>query len=322
MADQLTITLTQSTQTQTNASNLSVVIVCMNNKRYLEPCLQSLYDAGLAHRFDVVVTDNGSTDGTQAMLREKFPAVQVIQNDRNVGLSRASNQGIQATRGRYVLLLNDDTLVNRTSLEAMIEYLDRHPKAGGVGGRLLNPDGSFQAAGNKFPSLVEEFLIATRLGNLIWRNYPDRGYPDKETVVDWIGSACVLLRRAALDQVGLLDETYFIYGDEADLQYRLKRAGWRVVYSPNVTTIHYGGRSMNRWRRRRMVYRGKMLFFKKNYGSLQAGVLRIVLGVLSLLKLAVWGVAYILPPWRERARQELSSNMDVVKLCWNLNQSA
>ncbi|CAG0942288.1 N-acetylglucosaminyl-diphospho-decaprenol L-rhamnosyltransferase [Anaerolineae bacterium] len=322
MAEQLTQTPTQSTQPQTNVPDLSVVIVCMNNKRYLEPCLQSLYDAGLAHRFDVVVTDNGSTDGTQAMLREKFPAVQVIQNDRNVGLSRASNQGIQATRGRYVLLLNDDTLVNRTSLEAMIEYLDRHPKAGGVGGRLLNPDGSFQAAGNKFPSLVEEFLIATRLGNLIWRNYPDRGYPAKETVVDWIGSACVLLRRAALDQVGLLDETYFIYGDEADLQYRLKRAGWQVVYSPNVTTIHYGGRSMNRWRRRRMVYRGKMLFFKKNYGSLQAGVLRIVLGVLSLLKLAVWGVAFILPPWRERARQELSSNMDVVKLCWNLNQSA
>lgn len=322
MADQLTIASTQSTQTQTRVPDLSVVIVCMNNKRYLEPCLQSLYDAGLAYRVDVVVTDNGSTDGTQAMLREKFPTVQVIQNDHNVGLSRASNQGIQATRGRYVLLLNDDTLVNRTSLEGMIEYLDRHSKAGAVGGRLLNPDGSFQAAGNNFPSLVEEFLIATRLGNLIWRNYPDRGYPDKETVVDWIGSACVLLRRAALDQVGLLDETYFIYGDEADLQYRLKKAGWQVVYSPNVTTIHYGGRSMNRWRRRRMVYRGKMLFFTKNYGSLQAGVLRIVLGVLSLFKLAVWGIAFILPSWRERARQELNSNMDVVKLCWNLTQSS
>ncbi|MDZ7319281.1 MAG: glycosyltransferase family 2 protein [candidate division KSB1 bacterium] len=298
--------------------DLSIVIVCMNNKKYLEPCLRSLYDAGLSHRFEVVVTDNGSTDGTQTMLREKFPAVQLIQNDRNVGLSRASNQGIQATRGRYVLLLNDDTLVNSTSLDAMVDYLDTHPKVGAVGGRLLNPDGSFQAAGNSFPSLLEEFLITTRLGNLIWPNYPDRGHPNQETSVDWIGSACLLLRRQALDQVGLLDETYFIYGDEADLQYRLKKAGWQVVYLPNVTTIHYGGRSMNRWRRRKMVYRGKMLFFRKHYGFWQAGLLRIMLGSLSLLKLGIWGIASIFPQWRERAREELDSNIEVIKLCWKL----
>lgn len=298
--------------------NLSIVIVCMNNKKYLEPCLRSLYDAGLSHRFEVVVTDNGSTDGTQAMLREKFPAVQLIQNDRNVGLSRASNQGIQATRGRYVLLLNDDTLVNGTSLDAMVDYLDTHPKVGAVGGRLLNPDGSFQAAGNSFPSLLEEFLITTRLGNLIWPNYPDRDYPNQETPVDWIGSACLLLRRQALDQVGLLDETYFIYGDETDLQYRLKKAGWQVVYLPNVTTIHYGGRSMNRWRRRKMVYRGKMLFFRKNYGFWQASLFRIMLGSLSLLKLGIWGIASIFPRWRERAREELDSNIEVIKLCWKL----
>lgn len=298
--------------------DLSVVIVCMNNKKYLEPCLQSLYNAGLSHSFQVVVTDNGSTDGTQAMLREKFPAVQLIQNDRNVGLSRASNQGIQATRGRYVLLLNDDTLVNGKSLDTMVDYLDTHPKVGAVGGRLLNPDGSLQAAGNSFPSLLEEFLITTRLGNLIWPNYPDRGHPNQETPVDWIGSACLLLRRQALDQVGLLDETYFIYGDEADLQYRLKRAGWQVVYLANVTTIHYGGRSMNRWRRRKMVYRGKMLFFKKNYGVFRTSILRLMLAILSLGKMIVWGIAFIFPHLRERARQELQSNLDVVKLCWKL----
>ncbi len=298
--------------------DISIVMVCMNNQKYLAPCLASLFGAGLLHTFDVVVTDNGSTDGTQTFLREKYPQVQLIQNDRNVGLSRASNQGIQATRGRYVLLLNDDTLVNRESLDAMADYLDTHPKVGAVGGRLMNPDGTFQAAGNRFPSEWEEFLIATRLGSLIWPGYPDRGYPDKETVVDWIGSACVMLRRAALDQVGLLDEVYFIYGDEADLQYRLKRAGWLVVDLPNVTTIHYGGRSMDRWRRRKMVYRGKMLFFEKNHGALRAGLLRFMFAALSLFKLAIWGAAYWLPGKRERARQELRSNLDVVKLCWSL----
>jgi N-acetylglucosaminyl-diphospho-decaprenol L-rhamnosyltransferase len=296
--------------------DFSVVIVCMNNKKYLEPCLSSLYAARPSHRFQVVVIDNGSTDGTQAALREKYPAVHLIQNDHNVGLSRASNQGIQATRGRYVLLLNDDTLVNGASIDAMIEYLDSHPKVGAVGGRLLNPDGSFQAAGNKFPSLGEEFLIATRLGAIIWPGFPDRGYPARAEVVDWIGSACLMLRRDALDQVGVLDESYFIYGDEADLQYRLKRAGWQVVCLPNVTTIHYGGRSMDRWRRRKMVYRGKMLFFKKNYGPYQFGVVKTMLGLLSLFKIVIWGVAFPIPQWRERAQKELRSNVDVVGLCF------
>lgn len=318
MATSLTQPVVHSDPDQSTVPDLAIVMVCMNNKKYLEPCLQSLFAAGLACSIEVVVTDNGSTDGTQAMVREKFPMVQLIQNDRNVGLSRASNQGIMATRGRYVLLLNDDTLVNGASIDNMVRYLETHPRAGGAGGRLLNPDGSFQAAGNSFPSLLEEFLITTRLGNLIWRNYPDRGYPSAETPVDWIGSACVMLRRQALDQVGLLDETYFIYGDEADLQYRMKKAGWPIVYLPNVTTIHYGGRSMNRWRRRKMVYRGKMLFFQKNYGSLQSGILRVLLASSSLLKLVVWGMAFLLPQSRERAQQEIQSNIDVVKLCWKL----
>jgi GT2 family glycosyltransferase len=318
MEDQLTMTVTPPAQASEVVLDLSIVIVCWNNKRYLEPCLDSLYAAGLRSQFDVVVVDNGSTDGSQAMLRERFPEVQIVQNDHNVGLSRASNQGMQATRGRYVLLLNDDTLVNGPSLDAMVHFLDTHPEAGAVGGRLLNPDGSFQAAGNRFPSLREEFLIATRLGNLIWPGYPDRGYPDQVECVDWIGSACLLLRRAALDQVGLLDEEFFIYGDEADLQYRLKKAGWQTYYLPTVTTIHYGGRSMNRWRRRNMVYRGKMLFFKKNHSWLRAGALRAMLGGLSLFKMVAWGAALVWPQWRERARKELSSNADVVKLCWKL----
>jgi GT2 family glycosyltransferase len=293
-------------------------LVGWNNKAYMEQCLNSLYEGGLRSSFDAVVVDNGSTDGSQAMLREKFPQVQIIQNDHNAGLGKASNQGIEATQGRYVLLLNNDTLVNGPSFDAMVEFLDTHPEAGAAGGRLLNPDGSFQAAGNDFPSLHEEFLIATRLGTLIWPGYPDRGYSDKVEAVDWIGSACLLLRRAVLDQVGLLDENYFIYGDEADLQYRLKAAGWKVYYLPNVTTIHYGGGSMNRWGRRKMVYRGKMLFFRKNYGPFRTAALRVMLAALSLVKMVIWGATFVLPGWRERGQKELRSNIDVVRLCWNL----
>src|SRR5512146_2379651 len=122
-----------------NAPDLSIILVCWNNKEYLEQCLRSLYAAPLKCRFDVFVTDNGSKDSSQAMLREKFPEVGLIQNDRNLGLGKASNQGILASHGRYVLLLNNDTIVNAASLDAMVDFLDHHPAAGAVGGKLLNP---------------------------------------------------------------------------------------------------------------------------------------------------------------------------------------
>jgi hypothetical protein len=310
--------ISNAEKTQTVELVMSIVLVCWNNKDYLDPCLKSLYDANLRYSFDVVVVDNGSSDGSQEMLREKYPQVLIIQNDKNVGLGRASNQGIEATRGKYVLLLNNDTLVNGPAFEAMIELIEARPEAGAVGGKLLNPDGSFQSGYADFSTLREEFLIATHLGELIRPGYPSHGDTNEVRAVGWLSSACLLLRRAALDQVGLLDEEYFIYGDEADLQYRLIKAGWKVYYLPHATTIHYGGRSMNRWRRRKMVYRGKMMFYKKNYGSLQTKALQFMLGGLSLLKLVAWSPAYLVPAWRERARLELGSNLDVLRLCFRL----
>jgi len=306
---------------QTNGEtkpDMSVVLVCWNNKAYLEPCLRSLFDGGLRSSFDVVVVDNGSTDGSQEMLRAVFPQVKLIENGRNVGLGRASNQGIEATAGRYVLLLNNDTIVNGASLDALVEFMDRTPDAAVAGGRLLNGDGSFQAGHCRFSSLAEELLIATGIGNLQFRSNPFQLDSDRIREVDWVGSACCIVRRSALDQVGLLDEEYFIYGDEEDLQYRMKRAGWKVYYLPEVTTIHFGGRSMDRWRRRKMVYRGKMLFFRKNYGSLPTSILRFVFGALSAGKIVVWGIASASPRWRERARLEVRSNVEVMWLCFRL----
>ena len=115
--------------------DMSIVLVCWNNREYLRPCLESLYDGDLQSSFDVVVVDNGSTDGSQAMLRDEYPDVLIIQNNHNVGLGRASNQGIEATRGRYVLLLNNDTIVNGPSLDALVDFLEANPQAGAAGGR-------------------------------------------------------------------------------------------------------------------------------------------------------------------------------------------
>ncbi len=294
---------------------LSIVLVCWNNKAYLDPCLKSLYDSGMKNTFDVVVVDNGSTDGSQQMLKEKYPEIKVIQNAENVGLGKASNQGIEATSGKYVLLLNNDTIVNGPSFDAMIDFLDQNPEAGAVGGKLLNSDGTIQACYNYFSTLKEEFFVATRLGELIRPGYPAIMNAEEIKSVEWLGSACLMLRRVALDQVGLLDESYFIYGDEADLQYRLRKAGWYVYYLPHATTIHFGGRSMDRWKRRKMVYRGKMLFYQKHYGLFQAFLLRLMLAILSIIKLIVWGFAYVLPAQKDQAAKELQSNLEVVRLC-------
>lgn len=298
--------------------DFSVVLVCWNNKDYLGPCLRSLYEADLESRFDIVVVDNGSTDGTQEILQSEFPQVQLIQNENNVGLAKASNQGIQATSGRYVLLLNNDTLISDRSLDEMVRFLDATSDAGALGGTLLNPDGSFQAGFAEFPSLVQEFMVSTHLGELLWEGYPSHGRKDQVTEVDWLSSACLLVRRVALKENGLLDEEYFIYGDEADLQYRLRKAGWKTYYLPSVSVVHFGGRSMDRWRRRRMVYRGKMLFFRKNYGRYRTLVLRAMLGFVSIGKLFPWSAICLFPHWRERARRELRSNAEVIGLCMKL----
>jgi N-acetylglucosaminyl-diphospho-decaprenol L-rhamnosyltransferase len=299
--------------------DMSVVVVCWNNRAYLQGCLRSLFDAGPRSRFDVVLVDNGSTDGTQAMIRSAFPQVRLIENASNMGLSRAANQGISASAGRHVLLLNDDTEVNGPSLDAMAACMDAHPDAGAVGGRLLNPDGSLQTSFSYFSSLWQEFLIATTLGRRVSPIYPNHGKSAAVTSVDWINSACLLLRRAALETVGLLDEEYFIYGDETDLQYRLKQAGWRVYFVPDASTVHYGGRSLDRWRRRRMVYRGKLLFFRKNYGPVRTAAFRAMLAFLSAGKLVVWALALVAPGQRDRARRELASGLDVIRLCWRLS---
>ena len=305
----------QAAQTPT----MSIVLVCWNNKDYLGPCLDSLNQASLKSSFDVVVVDNGSTDGSQEMLRTRYPEVKLIQNDSNVGLGRASNQGILATKGRYVLLLNNDTLVNGPSLDAMVDHLESNPNAGAAGGRLLNADGSFQAGFADFSTITEEFLITSHLGELIWDGYPSHKDCSEIREVGWLSSACLLVRRSALEGVGLLDEEYFIYGDEADLQYRLHQAGRPVYYLPQAETLHYGGRSMDRWKRRKMVYRGKMMFYRKNYGPLLTSALRTMLAGTTVAKVAAWCFAYVIPSKRERAKLELESNRDVLKLCWRLS---
>jgi N-acetylglucosaminyl-diphospho-decaprenol L-rhamnosyltransferase len=298
--------------------DVSVVLVCWNNKDYLDPCLVSLYGANLTSSFDVVVVDNGSTDGSQEMLREKYPQVKLIENGENVGLGKASNQGIEATNGRFILLLNNDTLVNGPSLQTMFDYMNKTPDAGAVGGLILNPDGSFQSSYASFSTLWEEFMLASGLAQKFRDGYPLDGQTDYVKPVGWMSSACLLVRRSAVEEVGLLDETFFIYGDETDLQYRMQKAGWKAYYLPQATTLHYGSVSTERWPRRRLIYRGKMLFYQKNYDPVRTIFLRFMIATISLAKMAFWSAVWLVPGKRDAARNELNSNWDVFQLCLHL----
>ena len=301
---------------------VSIVIVSWNTLSYLDPCLDSIFSLGLRIPFEVIVVDNGSTDGTQERLRTVWPDVRLIQNVENLGFAGGTNQGVRESLGQYALLLNPDTLVNAACIRALVEFLDANPKAAAVGGKLLNSDGTFQGSYSKFPTLGQEALIVSGLGTRLWPGYPSHHQPSATTEADWITGACLLVRRDLYLEFGGLDEDYVMYSEEVDLQYRLKRAAWRIFYLPHVTTLHYGGGSQGRVRRRRMVYRGKLMFYCKNYGLLRQLGLRVLFAAAAALKLGVWAVGWLVRSLRSRAKAEIHSNLEVLELCWKVGEKA
>jgi GT2 family glycosyltransferase len=300
--------------------DLSIALVSWNNREYVDQCLRSIDEAIVDLKYEIIVADHGSSDGTLEMLEEFFPDVVVIRNEENLGVARGNNQCIQKSKGRHILILNNDTVVNHDSITAMVDFLDEHPDAGAVGGNLLNPDGSLQSSFCYFPTLKEEFLIVSHLGkrfNPIHPSYQEIWPEVRE--VDWMSSASILVRREAIEDIGLIDEEYFIYSDETDWQYRLWQSGWKVYYLPEVTTIHYGGGSFEPGSRRfTLVYRGRMLFARKHYGALYCLVQRSMFAFAALFRELVWAILYLLPGWRNKARAQLRNNLETLILCIRL----
>jgi GT2 family glycosyltransferase len=270
--------------------DVSIILVSWNTRDLLLACLASLPGAVGALRADVWVVDNGSADGSAAAVRAGYPSVNLIVNARNAGFAHANNQAIAASAGRYVLLLNSDTVAAPGAIERLVGFADAHPAAGCVGPRLLNPDGSFQGSFADFPSLASELLSASGLGvRLIRREYPSYGPRQSRAArrVGYIQGACMLVRRAAIAQIGPMDEQYFMYSEEVDWCLRLQRAGWEIWYTPDAQIVHYGGQSTRQVRRAMVqaLYRSKVRFFQKYYGSAAAALLR---GALVLVLRSKW----------------------------------
>ncbi len=263
------------------APDVSIILVSWNTRELLLGCLESLSAAVGTLRTDIWMVDNGSTDGSVAAVRERFPLVRLLENDGNPGFAAANNQGIAASAGRYTLLLNSDTIAEAASIERLVRFADGQPAAGIIGARLLNRDGSFQASFADFPSLRSELLSVTGIGpRLFGRWYPSYGPRRSQMArrVDWIQGACMLARRAAIEQAGPMDEQYFMYNEEIDWCMQMWRAGWEVWYLPEARIVHYGGQSTRQIRHAMVqaLYRSKVRFFRKHYGPAAAFALQSV----------------------------------------------
>lgn len=257
---------------------LSIVIVAWNVREDLTACLRSIGDT--RERYQVIVVDNASTDGTAGAIRRDFPDVQLIGNEKNRGFAAANNQGFAIAQGEYLLLLNPDTVVGAGALETMLEFMEKHEDVGVCGSLLLNTDGTIQPSTRQFPGFRSAFYHGTIFRSVglfrgHYQRYMMRDFkPNRATDVDQVMGAAFMTRRSVVDQVGPLDERFFVYYEEVDFCYRVKRAGWRVVIVPEARITHHGGASSEQVpiAARMMVLTSFMKYMRKHRGALQTAL--------------------------------------------------
>ncbi len=266
--------------------DLSIIIVSYNTRELLQACLTSvLQDSQTCERLDVqtLVVDNASADGSAEMVAQAFPGIRLIRNTENAGFARANNQGLAASSGRYVVLLNSDTEPQPGALAQMIRFMDAHPQAGAASPRLVRPDGTPQPYA--FGCDPTPGYLLRRAVNQSLFHRPLHDWAVAESIsVEWVSGACLVARRAAVDQVGGLDEAIFMYFEDNDWCRRMRLAGWQVWYVPAAAITHIGGASVNRNPRVRAAYYDSLAYFyRKHYGAFARAAL---LPVLALYRLA------------------------------------
>jgi GT2 family glycosyltransferase len=253
---------------------LSIVILCWNDLRVIRECLRSIHEGTHQTSFEVVVSDNGSTDGSVQFIRENHPKVRVIENQSNLGFAKGNNVGIRASRGEYVLILNPDTIIHDGALDKFLRFADGHREAGGFGCRVLNRDGSYQVSARLFPTLWRYWVNALYLKKLarLSRRFAYEEYPgwrgDTERVVDWQSGCCVMIRRCVLEAIHGFDEQFFYHFEEVDLCRRVWNAGYPILFTPLATITHLGGQSVSRFPIRFELekHRSRYRYFYKHFG--------------------------------------------------------
>jgi GT2 family glycosyltransferase len=307
--------------------DLTVSIINTNNRDLLRDCLRSIFENKQHISMKVYVVDNACTDGSAEIVRAEFPQVRLIRNETRLGFCVNHNQVLCIAQGRYCLILNEDTLIQAGALDCLVEFMDRHSDAGVAGPMLLNADGSFQSSYYNFPTLWSEFLLNSGLGRLIYDPYyPSRPLEKSQEVVeaDWVSGACLMVRRETIDQVGFLDERFYVYSEETDWCYRMRSAGWKVYYVPDAQVLHLGGQAWkqlddfehveHRVRTRLRVRQADLQFFVKHYSKLSSFSLRLLLGGVSALKVVFWMCVYLFGAARRTAQLEVRGNWQMLRM--------
>lgn len=299
---------------QDNRLDVSVVIVSWNTRDLLDRCLLDVRKALGGLQVEVIVVDNGSTDGTPEWVQSRFPEVHLISNAENTGFSRANNQALEVSRGRYILLLNSDAFLEPESLTRMVALMDEYPDTGAAGCCLLNEDGSLQRSAFGFATLATELWQALFLDRLFPHSKVFGAYRmsywgmDDLREVDSVMGACMILRAEAIHKVGGLDERYFMYSEEMDLCYRLRQAGWKVRYFPSPRAVHIWGGSSRRVPQQTFLrlFRSRVMFFRKHYGRLNAVAYQLLLFFSSLVRTVMGRLVLLIR--KSESLQEVTNN--------------
>jgi GT2 family glycosyltransferase len=257
--------------------DLSICIVTYQSREILLGCLQSIYVNAPTVSFEVLVVDNGSTDGTAEAVQKEYPQVQRIRNSANLGFARASNQALRQAHGRYLVLLNNDTVLLPGAFDNLLGFASRNPRAGILGPKVLNRDGTLQKQCRRSFALPWDlFCYFTGLSALFPRSSFFARYlmtykgEDETHEADAVSGSCLLIRREAMEAIGLLDERFFAYQEDADYCFRARQAGWRVFYVPSAQVVHFGGQGGSRVHPYRSIYewhRSYFLYYRKNLAT-------------------------------------------------------
>lgn len=279
----------------TKDMKLSIIIVSWNVKQELINCLRSIVENPPSYGYEVITVDNASNDGTIETLQKDFPNVKLIVNNENRGFAAANNAGLKQAQGEYILYLNPDTIVHHGALDILVDFLDNNTNAGACGPKLLNDDGTLQPSIRKVPdfrSALYQNTILRRLG-LFRNNYRQYRMLDfdfeKQIDVDVIMGAALMVKHSILKEIDGMDEAFFMYYEEADLCYRIQKAGWRIVFLPNAQITHLGGKSSDQIpvKTKMMRLRSLLIFFRKHYGKSQTCFFNLVFKPSVLLRYVI-----------------------------------
>jgi GT2 family glycosyltransferase len=292
-------------------TEIAIIIVNWNQKDMTLHCLETVFANAPACSYEVVLVDNGSSDGSVDAMRRRFPDLRILENVANVGLAKANNRAMKETDSEFILLMNNDTVVKPGCIETLHAFIKEHPDAGIAGAKMFYGDGALQYSCFDFPGIINALWEALGLASLfpcsrVFGSYEMSWWDHAEPrQVDWVSTACYIARRAAFEKVEFIDPAYFVYSDDVDMGFKMRRTGYKVYYVPAAQIVHLSGRNVGHVSARKTMESTASLRYtiKKNHSYLYYQTWKAVKIAATSLKIVKWGALGVLragPPTRRQ----------------------